>query len=229
VTGVHYVDIKATISDADTPLVRLAINAVYPTPTARVGMLDIIEELRGLTDAGSNDYTVAGSPYWTDAQLQKSLDRFRTDLYADPLICVPTLTPTSTQYLTYRARHMNLESGTALVITDSTGGTAGTASYTVDALRGVITFTSTTGGSLYYVTGRAYSMEATAADIWGKKAAHYASTAFNFSTDNHSISREAIYQHCLERVQFYEQKGGNTLTSGDLERSDTNVSSTDID
>ena len=57
--------------------IAFAVN--YPTPTARAGMADIVDTLRGMTDAGVNDYTIAGVPYWSDAQVQRVLDRHRND------------------------------------------------------------------------------------------------------------------------------------------------------
>jgi hypothetical protein len=191
--------------------------------TARTGMSDLITELRSLTESGTADYSLASVAFWSDDQLQASLDRFRNDIYYDELTALPTYVPGSaTQYLIYRTRFMNLESGTALVITDATGGTAGTALYSMDYVRGIVTFASdrvSAGTVNYYLSGRAYNLQAAAADVWQKKAAHY-STAFNFSTDNHSVSREQIYQHCLEQVRLYGALGGNALTSGDIDRSD---------
>ncbi len=89
VTGIHYVDVIATISDADTPVVRLAIPVVYPTTTARSGMSDIITELRLRASAEANEYSIAGAQYWTDAQLQTILDNNRTDYIYDEMVSVP--------------------------------------------------------------------------------------------------------------------------------------------
>ena len=44
-------------------------------------MVDIIYDLRLLTDTGPNDFTIAGVPYWSDNQLQRVLDRHRKDFY----------------------------------------------------------------------------------------------------------------------------------------------------
>jgi len=46
---------------------------------ARTGMNDLITELRGMTNAGSADTTIAGTAYWSDNQLQAILDRNRFD------------------------------------------------------------------------------------------------------------------------------------------------------
>jgi hypothetical protein len=189
--------------------------------TARDGMADLITELRALCEAGTADYAIDGTDFWTDDQLQASLDRFRNDIYYDELLQIPTYNPAGAMtFQTYRARFMDLESGTALIITDTTGGTAGTADYTVDAVRGIITFSDDTAGLDYYLSGRAYNLNAAAADIWRKKAGHYAGT-FNFTAGSNSMSRSQIYDHCLERAEFYERTGSSTAESGEIERSDT--------
>lgn len=223
VTGMHYVDVAATFSDGDKSTARIVIDTFFSTSTARVGMADLITELRSLTEAGGNDYTISNTVFWSDAELQKSLDRYRVDVYQEEMTVVPKYLQNDVDYFTYYLPYSNVESGTALVITDSAGGTAGTALYSVDAMRGIVTFAADTGGTIYSMTGRSYNLEAAAADIWRKKASHYATRAFNFSTDNHKVDREAIYQHCLERVTFFEKAGGNRVTSADIERSDTNA------
>jgi len=43
--------------------------------TARDGMTNIIATLRAWTEAGTADYSVAGTTYWDDGQLQDTLDR----------------------------------------------------------------------------------------------------------------------------------------------------------
>ena len=48
--------------------------------SARTGMANLIIRLRGMVQSGTADYTVAGSAYWTDDQLQDGLDKYRRDI-----------------------------------------------------------------------------------------------------------------------------------------------------
>jgi hypothetical protein len=222
VVGVHYVDVLATASDGDKPVVRLTLNAVYPTPTCRSGMVDLVTELRIMSEANPDDYTIAGVPYWSDAQLQTILDNNRTDLIFEPLQSIPWQGSGSIIYREYRT-WTNMEKTTGgtdiFYVQDSNGVTIGSANYTVDYLRGVITFTADQGATYYYITGRSYDLNAGAAEVWRKKGAHYAH-AFNFSTDNHRIDREQIYTHCKEQAQYFDNISRTSASSIDWDRSD---------
>jgi hypothetical protein len=70
------------------------------------------------------------------------------------------------------------------------------------------------------LTGRSYDIYAAAADIWRRKAAHYASSSFDFSTDNHSIKRSQVYKHCLEMAEHYESMSSDAIEFTDLFRGD---------
>lgn len=191
----------------------------------RSGMTWLIGELRGMTEAGTADYTVAGSAYWSDTQLQDVLDIHRTDIFFEQLTVNPVIASGGTSiYKDYRSTYKNLEAttgGTAILyLQDATGATIGTANYTADLRRGQFQFNTDQGGTVYYLTGSSYDLQASAADIWRRKMAHYAPTAFNFSTDNHSVSREAVYQHCKDMAIFFEGKSGDAIESIEMYRGD---------
>ena len=190
------------------------------TGGARSGMADLITEMRSLCEAGMADYTLGASTFWGDEQIQACLDRYRNDIYDAEINAIPAYGTTIT-YQTYRIPWMNLESGTAVFkIMDIAGVQPSTSDYTVDYVRGIIEFAANTGGSIYYLSGRAYNLEAAAADVWRKKAGH-AAAAFNFSAGGQSMSRSQIYDHCIERAKFFESNGGNHAESGDIDRADT--------
>lgn len=225
VTGVHYVDVVATFSDNDTSAVRIPINVVYPSTAARSGMLYLVDELRILTEASANDYSIGGTPFWTDVQLQNILDQHRDDIIFQQLDIYPVqIAGGSLSYQDYRTPYNWLEETTGgtsiLYIQDGTGTTIGTANYTADVRRGQFQFSSDQGGSTYYLTGRTYDINAAAADVWRRKAAHYAPTSFDFSTDNHSIKRSAVYDHCIHMAEYFENQGGQSIESVMMYRSD---------
>lgn len=225
VVGLHYIDVLATFSNSDKSAVRLPIHVVYPTPIARVGMVDLITELRSLTEANVTDYTIAGIPFWNDAQLQDILDVHREDLRFVALQAYPNqVQGGSLVYYDYKAPAGYLEQTTGgsqiLWLQDSTGATLGTALWNADYRRGMFTFVNTTGGTAVYMTGRSYDLNAAAADVWRRKVAHVSTSAFNFSTDNHSVSRAQVYDHALEMVSFFENMSGDGLNVVQRFRSD---------
>jgi hypothetical protein len=198
--GIHYLECRATLSDGEINSVTISIPVGYQPTTAREGMLDLIDEVRGMADVGPADFKVGAESYWSDAHIQKALDRHRITVYQEELEMWPTLdTDGSYIWQEYRATHGNLESGTAVFnVQQLNGGTA--PAYTVDYSAGIITFTADTGGMSYMLTARAYDLNAAAADIWRGKAAN-AAKYFDFSTDNHSIKKSQFYKQCLDMAQ----------------------------
>jgi hypothetical protein len=188
-------------------------------------MTALIEELRGLAEAGTSDYTVGTTLYWSDDTLQDILDLNRYDLIHQPTHAYPVVVSGGTlQWFEFRAGYGFLEAttgGTAITyLQDSTGATLGTALWNADYRRGVFTFVNDALGTAVYITGRSYDLNAAAASIWRKKAAHYAPTSFNFSTDNHSISREQVYDHCIEMAAFFDGISGGAIQTVGRYRSD---------
>lgn len=175
--------------------------------TARNGMSNLITTLRGMTNAGTADYTVSSATFWSDDQLQTVLDRYATPIRDEPLRAIPVMEDGSTVYYDYQSRARFYEStdgGTAVFVIKDINGTAqGTADWSADYERGLITFVSDTKGSAFYLTGRSYDVYAAAADVWYQKAAH-ASEMIDFSTDGHSIKRAHIATMCMKMAQRYE-------------------------
>lgn len=224
-TGIHYLDILATFSNADKSSVRIPITVVYPAQNARAGMASIVSELRGLAEVGPADYEVGGIHFWDDAQLQDILDLHRRDIVFEELRQYPTMSSAggTLLYKDYRSSSRFLEASTGgssiLYLQDGAGSVVPFANYSPDYRRGQFQFAADQRGTVYYLTGRSFDINAAAADIWRRKASHYA-TAFDFSTDNHSVSRSQVYQHCLEMAQRYEGLGATSIQSVSLWRSD---------
>ncbi len=193
--------------------------------TARSGMTALITELRALTEAGTADYTVTSSTFWSDDQLQDILDVHRLDLRFMQLQSYPNqVQGGSLVWYDYKSQYGYLEqtsAGTAILyLQDSTGATLGTALWNADYRRGMFTFVNSAGGTSVYMTGRSYDINAAAADVWRRKAAHFAPSSFDFSTDNHSISRAQVYDHAVEMVSFFENMSSDGLTVVQRYRSD---------
>ncbi len=192
---------------------------------ARTGMTAIIEELRGLTEAGTAEYSLGTTTYWTDNALQDVLDIHRQDVRFSQLKPYPNqVSGGSLVWYDYLSEYGYLEAttgGTAITyLQDSTGTTLGTALWNADYRRGMFTFVSSAGGTSVYLTSRSYDINAAAADVWRRKAAHYAPTSFNFSTDNHSISRAQVYDHAVDMAAYFENMSGDGLNVVQRYRSD---------
>ena len=196
---------------------------------ARAGMASLITELRGLTEAGTADYSIAGSSgttyYWSDDQLQQIFDINRRDVYFEQLQIFPSQGVGGTLlYNDYRSRFGFFEETTGgtviFYLQDSTGANVGTTNYTPDYRRGQFTFGTTQAGSVYYATGRSYDMHAAAADVLTRKASHLAPTSFDFSTDNHSIIRSQAYLHCVEMSRYFQGMSADAIQTIPMFRSD---------
>jgi len=176
--------------------------------TARTGMTNLILLLRGMTDAGSVDYTIAGSPYWTDDQLQTIMDLHRVDIWREPLTSIETYVGGgSVEYLHYQSEFINFEEtsgGTDIFVVEEADGDNITTGFTPDYYRGHLTFSSDTLGTPYLLTGRSYDLNASAADIWNRKAAHFGQ-AFSFSTDNHRVDKGALITNALRMAEVYNR------------------------
>lgn len=194
---------------------------------ARTTLSQLRNILRGLTEAGTAEYTLGTLVFWDDDQLDTVLDRYRTDHVFEDTTPRPTTGSGGVSvYNDYLIDAENIETtdgGTAVFwLQDSTGANVGTALYSIDYLRGQITFAADTGGSTYFWNGRTYDLNAAAADVWRKKAGHY-HAAFSFSTDNHKVDRNQIYQHCVEMAETYESFGAQSVVTMQVLRSDTDV------
>lgn len=228
IQGTHYLDIVATYSNGEKSQIRIGFTVGYPSTAARQTMSELIAELRGMTEAGINDYSIAGVNYWNDAQLQKVLDKHRDDFIYEALEPEPVVGVGGTSlYYTYELHNREYleqtDGGTArFYLQDGTGANVGTANYSVDYLRGYVTFNQDQRGTTYFATGFNYDINSAAADIWRRKASHHHS-AFSFSTDNHSVQREQVYKHCIEMAEMYESMSEESVTTLQITRSDTDA------
>lgn len=191
------------------------------TGTARAGMGTLIDTLRGMCLAATNDYTIGTHIYFMDGHVQEVLDRHKTYIVEEPLDNELTnYINGTTNYLTYRSRFENWEQGTAnFKITDTEGSTIAGTNYSMDYANGICAFSANQAGSTRYLTGYTYDMNAAAADLWRMKAAAY-SAGCDFSTDNMRVNRGQLIQNALKMANDYSSRAGaQVITMG---RDDTN-------
>ena len=192
--------------------------------TARTGMADLILETRSLCEAGTADYSLGTVTYWTDNQLQDIADRHVTKYDDELMLMVPTRKSGGYAYTDYYIgkRWIEQEAGgtTLFKVMNSAGSAIGTALYSVDYNQGKVTFATDQASVITYtVTCAAYDLYAVAAEVWQKKAAHYAS-AYDFSTDNHSVKRSQLTVQARTQANYYLGLSNNGASNIPLERAD---------
>ncbi len=194
--------------------------------TARTGMTTLIDTVRGMTVTGTADYTAGSLTYWSDDEIQRVLDRHKMDLRNILLDSRPDNKGAGTvEYLEFVIPYGNLESGTPPIfeLEYTTGGSVGTALYSVDYTRGIVTFSADTAGTAFQVNASTYELNATAADIWRMKAAHVAER-FSFSTDNHRFDVGSLQRQYMDQAALYDRLADSSFggaNSVNMHRSDT--------
>ena len=162
------------------------------------GMEGLVAHVRQLAAVGTAEYTAADQAWWTDDQIEGVLARHRRDIVGEQLTPERTMVGGgSAQWRTYRSRYRNL--GGAITVEDSLGDDRGTATYTLDAVHGVVTFNADQGGTPIYLTGAAYDPHGAAAEILEAWAAAV-SLDFGFGTDGQRFDRQQKAEALAKRA-----------------------------
>lgn len=175
-------------------------------------MLGLIAELRGLGNASTNDFEIAGVPYWTDEQLEQVLDATRVDFVRATLTPETDYSGTMAVYTRYRIPYRWVElpgSGAdAWKIEDGDGNVIDPATYSVDWRTQTVTFSTDQKGEVRTLTGRAYDLYRAAASVWRRKAA-WAAPRFDIrERGDLELKRTQVYEHCLRQAEYFEALAG---------------------
>jgi len=216
VPGLHYLYVVATLSNGEKASVTIAIPVEPVIEAARGGMVNLINKLRSMTEAGPADYKIAGVSHWSDVLLQEILDGHRTDVVREPLRAeADFLNIGSAEYRNYYSQYRNFEeaaSGTpAWDVEDGTGESASTADYSINYNAGHVRFNENTLGISYYLSCRVYNLNGAAAEVWQKKAAHVA-RAYDFRADQAQFNRSQMFDHYMKMADHYRDKAGIRVT-----------------
>jgi hypothetical protein len=229
-TGVYYVDISANLegvwrwnwTSTGTGAASTEGQFAVVRTSVRAGMQNLINRVRALTGAGQSEYTVGDYTYWSDEDLQKTLDDNNGYVIDVPLSWQSQEVGGTAVYLTAQIPYRDLEestSGTARwSIRDTTGAVNGTANYTADYRAGRVTWTTDQGGTAYYLTGYTYDVHAAAADVWVERLAHFQDW-YDFRADNQTFSRSQAFDHAEKMERIMRAKVGQNIigsASGDL-------------
>ncbi len=166
---------------------------------ARSGMSDLIVRVRSMVSDA--DYAV----WIDDEQIEAVLDVHKVRVYRERLDMERTLLSSSdAEYRIYHSRYGDYEAGgTAYFNIEGAGGSQrGTADYTVDYVRGVVTMTADQAGSALYLTGWSYDLAGGAADLWRERAGQVASR-YDVVVGGQRLSRSQHTEHCLRMAEHY--------------------------
>ena len=185
-------------------------------------MQTLIDTVRGFANAAPDEWTVTTDSslveYWSDEEIQRVLDRHKSEYIHAAMSVEPTYSGGSIVYVQYALGAVNVESGTAAFKIEDTAGTV--SGYTVDYARGIVTFATDQAGKSYWWSGFAYDLDAAAANIWRMKASHVAGLV-DFTTDGHSIKRSQQAQAYLSMASFYQQRSASEgVTTAKIVRDD---------
>jgi hypothetical protein len=181
-------------------------------------MATIIGELRAMCNAGTADYTVAGSAYFSDDSLQQELDKTQRYYRYVHLNEMPKIINAVYQWFDYEippelGQYIEEDqAGSGWCVRDMAGGSVAASGYTVNYQARRITFTANQGGSAYYIDAQVYEINAAAAAIWRKKYSFELATGYDWSSDNHSVKRSQKADNCLKMAEFFESKARPNLT-----------------
>ncbi len=189
----------------------------------RAGMANLIMRLRELTNAGTADFTIGITNYFSEAQLQDLLDRHVTMVHNLPLIWRPDLIGGGKiEYRTCYTRYRDLEeasSGSARwAVRDDNGNLVPTSDYTPDYLIGHITFNIDQGGMQYYLTACSYDLYASAADVWLRRQA-FLSNWYDISSDDQRFARQQAWEHAVTMEKQMRAQAGQNVARGELHAS----------
>lgn len=186
----------------------------------RSGMTDLIVRLRGMIQAGTADYSIAGTNYWSDDQLQSALDRNSTPVRIR-MSEVPENIGGIIEYHDYLWGENEVEragSGTAVWRVVDAGGTIqGTGTYSINYDQKKIRFFNEKLPPMY-LESTAFDLNAAAAQIWREKAGHYAAR-FDVSTDNHNLRRSQLMTHAERMAKHFERMTTPKMVT--MQRSDS--------
>jgi len=167
----------------------------------------LVDQLRGMTNAGVEDYTVGADTYWSNSHLQNVLDRYAVFVRDEPLVSAQVMETGGAASYDYQSRYKFFEAsdgGTLrFTLKDGTGALVSSSNWTADYNNGRVTFSTDQAGAVYYLTGTSFDVYAAAADVWYQKAAQ-AADKIDFSTDGHNIKRSHLVDTAIKMAQRFE-------------------------
>lgn len=178
---------------------------------ARTGVQYIVNEVRRISGAGTAEFTVDSTSYFSDDDIERILDSRRARLARHMVVFEPELSDGggTTVYKRARIGYGWIEDIGAgdFSITDSQGSAIGTGSYTLSPEDGYIVFDSDQAGSLRYITGWVHNPYKAAVDVLVSWSMHLSQQP-DFETDNMKVTRSRKNEALRKQIDDLKKIAG---------------------
>ena len=186
-----------------------------PGGAQRLGMEQAIAQVRLLCDDPPGP-----AQEFDDTDILAALDQGRIDRYDYPARPIPQRINGTAQWMVYPLQAEWWETGTAFVVREGAGSVT-THAYTLDEVRGVLTFGVDMRGTSVYVTGRTYDPYDAAVQLLERLLARYTRQGFDVTLDGQTFNRSQrvkAIQEQIDRLRARSRVSG--LRSARLYRGD---------
>lgn len=173
---------------------------------ARSTMTELIQTLKGLTDADPTEKTVGSDTYWSDETLQDVLDQYRV-YFNTTLVPYPEYEDGNYVFKRYLLGNEISKWLESVVIKTLTGYVVDSGDYSIDATTHAVTFSANTQGVSYSAQGYAYDMYKAAAHVWNMKAG-FRAELITMKSGVHTLYEDQEYLHCMERAKYFSSFRG---------------------
>lgn len=183
----------------------------------RDGMGPAVNRLRLECNAGTVDFTVNGTSYFTDDQLALELDRYAIYLTNVMLIPAPKLLNGQYQYFDFvipaEVGRDFEQAGTTskFTVKDLGGVTIPSSQYSVNYDNRIISFTTDQKAVYRILDIMSFDMYKSCAEVYRQKA-NLVAHKIDWSSDNMRINASMLYKQYMEMADEYEAKAGPTYS-----------------
>jgi hypothetical protein len=175
-----------------------------PGGAQRLGLEALVDQVRLLCDDPPGP-----SQEFNDTDIVAALDQGRTDEYDYEARPIPQRINGTAVWMVYPLDRQWWETGTAFTVREGAGSVTAHA-YTLDGVRGVLTFGVDMRGTSIYVTGRRYDPYDAAVQLLERLLARYTRQGFDVTVDGQVFNRSqrvAAIQAQLDRLRARSLSG----------------------
>ena len=202
---------------------------------AQLNRVNLLTDLRRMTDTAVGAYTVNSVSYWTDDQLEEIMQGFAVDYDTVPLMSIPQYYNGTWEHRKYRipkslpvwleyftpaqltanqalAAEDQLDEDVSFYVVDVEGVVVDSSTYTYHKGRRTIEFAADTNVTQYYLRVIGYNLNEIAAQVWYDKAAHRVELV-DWRGGDHQVKEDQEWKHCMEMAQHYSRYSGMRVTT----------------
>lgn len=164
----------------------------------RADLTPIVNYLRQWGNAATTD-SFNGVTYWTGEQLEQIADAWAERL----TVRLRPVTQDGLTYVIMLPKNRRPDPGTMIVY--NSAGTEVSTSYTFNADRNELVFSTELAEDYYYLEALYINLWLALADLWEQKAAQRANYV-DFKAGATSIKLQQEFEHCAGRAKYYRNK-----------------------